>query len=271
MTKKLLIFAFIFTNTLLAEAQLVQVSGFLWIRSDSTASVPYASVINKRTGRGIQSSHDGFYTILMAPNDTVEITAIGYKSKKITLPIGYSQTNYHKNIYLDPDIFTLKEHTVNGITWAKFKEAFVNMEVVEEKKYVTLDPSSTAASAPDKTNFGVALNGPISWLYNKLGKKAREQEKLEDLKQGNDPQMEYTRRITNEFVMGVTKLPEDKVNDFLKFCSDDIDFYAYAAEYDIKAKLLSCLPEFKKQHNITDLVAPENNPNPSDTIPSNPR
>lgn len=252
------------------QAQLVQVSGFIWIRSDSTASIPYANVINKRTGRGIQSSHDGFYTILMAPNDTVEISAIGYKSKKITLPRGYSQNSYHKNIYLDPDIFTLKAYTVSGITWAKFKEAFESMEVVEEKKYVTLDPGAVESSAPDKTYFGYAVNGPISWLYNKLGKKARERDKLEELQEGKNADMEYTRRISDEFVMSFTNLPKDKISDFLQFCNNDVNFYAYATEYDIKAKLISCLPEYKKQNNIVD-PQPEMKSNPTDSISTNPK
>jgi hypothetical protein len=207
----------------------------------------------------------------MAPNDTVEITAIGYKSKKFTLPVGYQQTNYHKNVYLDPAIFTLREHTVNGITWEKFITAFESMEIPEEKKYITTDPGTTQNSAPVRENFGYTLNGPFSWLHEKLGRKGRERQKLEELQEGKDPEMEYTRRISNEFVMSVTKLPEKHVDDFLKFCSSDVNFYAYATEYDIKAKLLSCLPEYKKQNNIVDVVAPNLNSLPSDSIPKNPR
>lgn len=268
--RRVLLMAIMLLVTETAFSQLVQVSGFIWIRSDSTASIPYANVINKRTGRGIQSSHDGFYTILMAPTDTVEISAIGYKSKKITLPKGYSNSNYHKNIYLDPDIFTLKAYTVNGITWAKFKEAFESMEVVEEKKYVTLDPGAVESSAPDKTYFGYAVNGPISWLYNKLGKKAREQNKLEELREGKDADMEYTRRISDEFVMSFTDLPKDKISDFLRFCNNDVSFYAYATEYDIKAKLISCLPDFKAKYNLSD-PQPSNGATSTDSIPANPK
>lgn len=267
--RKLFLLFFTFINVLIIDAQLVQVSGYILQKGDSSVSIPHAGVMNKRTRTGYQSTFDGFYTLLVAPNDTIEVTMIGYKTTRVALPIGFTGTTYRKNIYLKDEYVILGDFTKYSITWAKFKQAFESMEVQEEKIYLTIDPSSYTNSSPAKTTTGVTLNGPISWLYNKLGKKAKEQNKLDDLKRGDNEEMESTHRITNQYVMDATKLPEDKVNDFLQFCYSDVDFYAYATDYDIKTKFLSCLPDFKKKYNIVDVV-PENNSAPVDSVKTNP-
>lgn len=265
--KCLLIVLFIFTNTILVDSQLVQVSGYILQKGDSSVSIPHAAIENKRTHSGYQSTADGFYTMLLAPGDTIEVSLIGYKTTRISLPAGYTASTYHKNVYLKEDALNLTGYTKYSITWEKFKEAFESIAVEEEKTYITLDNSNMRTI--DKPLTGVTLNGPISWLYNKLGKKAKEQNKLEELRQGNDADMEYTRRISDQFVMEATHLQKDKVNDFLQFCHSDVSFYAYASDYDIKAKFISCLPEFKKKYNIVDVV-PEINPTPTDSIKASP-
>ncbi len=265
--KKILFILFLFANMVFAEAQLVQISGFVLQRADSSLAIPYASIVNKRTRSGYQSTHDGFYTILAAPGDTLEISLVGYKPTKISLPTGFSGAAYHKNIYLKDDYILLKGHTTYGITWAKFKQAFESMEVVEEKIYLTMDKSNPRS--PEKSSTGVTLNGPISWLYNKLSKKAKEEEKLQELMEGDNENMEYARRITDQYVIDVTDLSKDLVKEFLNYCRSDVSFYAHASDYDIKSKFLSCLPEFKKLHNISDVV-PENNFAPSDSLGTNP-
>lgn len=267
--KKVYLILFLFANIMLVDAQLVQVSGFIYQKGDSSVALPHASIINKRTHNGAQSSYDGFYTILMSPGDTTEVSLVGYKDVRFTLPSTHIGSNYHKNVYLKDDVVVLGDYTKYSITWQKFKEAFASIEVVEEKKYITLDSKMNDRS-PVNANPHLSLNGPISWLYNKLGKKAKEQEKLQDLREGNNPDMEYTRRITNQYVMNVTQIPDDMVNSFLEYCYSDPYFYANSTDYDIKSKFLSCLPGFKEKYNIKDVV-PQNNTAPTDTVKTNPQ
>lgn len=267
--KKFLLILFILINTLVIDAQLVQVSGFIYQRGDSSITLPHVGIINKRTRNGYQSSVDGFYTILMAPGDTTEVSMVGYKSVRFTLPSNFVGSNYHKNIYLKDDVVTLGDYTKYSITWQKFKEAFASVAVEEEKVYITLDKREMDRS-PVNADPHIALNGPISWLYNKLGKKAKEQNKLDELRDGSNANYEYTRRITDEFVMLATNLPKEQVNNFLEYCYSDNDFYAYATDYDIKAKFLNCLPGFKQKYGISDKVN-DTHSSPADSLQTTPR
>lgn len=267
--KKITIILFVIFFSLQLSAQLVQVSGFVYQRGDSSVTLPYASIINKRTRTGVQSSLDGFYTILMAPGDTTEISLVGYKNLKFSVPANHVGNSFHKNIYLKDDVVQLNEHRVYSITWEKFITAFESIPVEEEKVYVVLD-NKLNDKTPVNANPHLSLNGPISWLYNKLGKKAREQDKLQELKEGSNSDMEYARRITNQYVMEITKLPEDQINAFLEYCHCENAFYAYATDYDIKVKFADCLPGFKEKNGIKDDVVP-NISTPSDTLKTIPK
>src|SRR5688500_4538155 len=134
----------------------------------------------------------------MAPGDTTEISMMGYKNYGFSLPANYAGTSYHKNVYLKDDVIVLPGVTVYSITWDKFITAFESIPVEEEKVYVVLD-NKLNDRTPVNASPHLSLNGPISWLYNKLGKKAREQDKLEELKDGSNANMEYARRITNQY------------------------------------------------------------------------
>lgn len=230
------------------NAQLVQVSGYLWTRGDSTVSVPYANIINKRTLKGMQSTFEGYYTILMGPGDTVEVSAIGYKNVTIALPKGYSSSYYHKNVYLYPKTELLGLVNISDWSWDKFKEAFASIPVPVEVEWVTLNPDLVKNSAPVRSELGYTVNGPLTWLYNKLGRKAKEQRKLESLKDGDDYMIAGSSRISTQEVMDLTGLPENEVHAFIVFCDNDPAFWANATEYDIQNKILQCLPEYKKAH-----------------------
>src|SRR5688572_1891595 len=121
------------------HAQLVQVSGFIYQRSDSTVALPHVAIINKRTKGGTQSSADGFYTILLAPGDSVEVSLLGFKTQKFALPLNIGVSSFHKNVYMKDDYIVLGTHNVGGLTWKKFTEVFTAMAPEEEKKYITVD------------------------------------------------------------------------------------------------------------------------------------
>jgi hypothetical protein len=265
--KKLLSIFFLIGFTQL-PAQLVQVSGYIYARSDSSISLPHAAIVNKRTKTGTQSSADGFYTVLIAPGDTVEVSLLGYKSVKYSMPSNVTLSYYHKNVYLKDDYVILKDYTAKDkLTWKKFTEVFTAMKPEEEKKYIVTDKQQLDKTPVNATPH-LTLNGPISWLYGKLSRKSKELDKLDDLKNGENADMEYTRRITNEYVMKATNLPEEHVNSFLEYCRNDHYFYAKSTDYDIQARFNECLPGFKLKNGLQD--PPINNSLPVDSVKAGP-
>lgn len=133
-----------------------------------------------------------------------------------------------------------------------FTTEFTAMEVPEEKRYITVDKGQITSRTPVSNNFGVTLNGPFSWLYNKFSRKAKEMEKLADLKANQLENYAANQRLTSDFISLATGLPEDKTMDLAAYCDISQSALANYSNYDLILALQKCLDVYKKDKNLTD-------------------
>lgn len=63
----------------------VTVTGQLTDKDNKLLVLPYASIINKTTGKRAYSDQGGFYRIAAGPRDMIVFTFVGYKSDSITV------------------------------------------------------------------------------------------------------------------------------------------------------------------------------------------
>jgi hypothetical protein len=251
MLKKLLIAFSLYFSILAAQAQLVQVSGYVFTH-DSSGVVPFANIYNKKTKTGTQATIEGFYTVLVAPGDSVEITAIGYQKSILSLPKGFVGSTFHYDVPLKHLTYSLPTFTKYYIDMEIFTREFTAMEVPEEKRYITVDKGQITSKTPVPTNFGVTLNGPFSWLYNKFSRKAKEMQKLADLRSSELENYTANQRLTPTFISLATGLPEDKTMDLAAYCDISASALAYYSNYDLILALQKCLDVYKKDKNLTD-------------------
>jgi hypothetical protein len=233
------------------QAQLVQVSGYVYTH-DSTGVVPFANIHNKRTKTGTQATIAGFYTVLVAPGDSVEVTAIGYKKAVLALPRGFTGTTFHYDISLKHLTYSLPTFTKYYIDMEIFTREFTAMEIPEEKRYITVDQGQITSKAPVSSNFGVTLNGPFSWLYNKFSRKAREMAKLADLKSQQLDEYTAVQRLTPQFISIATGVSEEHSMELAEYCNISQDALLNYTNYDLIMALQRCLVVYKKDKNLTD-------------------
>lgn len=251
MAKRLTILVLLICGLFPLNAQLVQVSGFVFTH-DSSGVVPFANIYNKKTKTGTQATIAGFYTILVAVGDSVEITAIGYQKSILTLPKGFTGTSFHYDIPLKHLTYSLPTFTKYYMNMEIFTTEFTAMEVPEEKRYITVDKGQITSRTPVSNNFGVTLNGPFSWLYNKFSRKAKEMEKLADLRANQLENYAANQRLTSDFISLATGLPEDKTMDLAAYCDISQSALANYSNYDLILALQKCLDVYKKDKNLTD-------------------
>ena len=249
--KRLIIVVWVLGFMLGTHAQLVQVSGYIFT-SDSLGVVPFANIHNKKNKTGTQATIEGFYTILVAPGDSVEITAIGYKKSILFLPYGFVGTTFHYDVPLKHLTYTLPSFTKYYMDMEIFTREFTAMSIPENKRYITIDNGQITSSAPVSPNFGVTLNGPISWLYNKFSRKAKEMAKLADLRSNELENYTANQRLTPQFISLATGLPEEKTMDLAAYCDISQSALANYSNYDLILALLKCLDIYKKDKNLTD-------------------
>jgi hypothetical protein len=251
MAKRLILLIILISGLFQAQAQLVQVSGFIFTH-DSSGVVPFANIYNKKTKTGTQATMAGFYTVLVAPGDSVEITAIGYQKSVLSLPRGFSGTSFHYDVPLKHLTYSLPTFTKYYMNMEIFTQEFTAMEVPEEKRYITIDKGQITSKTPVSNNFGVTLNGPFSWLYNKFSRKAKEMAKLADLKANQLENYAANKRLTSEFISLATGLPEDRTMDLAAYCDISESALANYSNYDLILALQRCLDVYKKDKNLTD-------------------
>ena len=187
------IFVFFGWQTLLAQEILIQWTGV--IRNELLEPIPYAHVIVQKDWRATASDQQGMFTIITYPRDTLLVSCIGYKPRKIPVPnFSYLDSkHYIKDIILEEDIYTLSDVVVfPWKTYKEFKDAFMalnlpeddlqrayhNIAVMQEQIHSAIAnrPASASANFRDLTNartnrmmtYGhmyptYAITNPLAW------------------------------------------------------------------------------------------------------------
>lgn len=244
---------------------LVQVFGYI-IQSDSTITVPYASVYNPKNKMIALADGNGFFSMVMANTDTLEISCIGYEKKKFSLPKDYSMPTYSARVTMKRIIINLPNAYVGVINWEQFKQEFQNMPLVDHRNLIVGDPNVLARSYTEyKQNFGYTFKGPFTALYNKFSRKAKEMDKLQDLLNQDNIRTAANSNLTTELIQEVTGLTPQDVDEFVQFCSIDTEFAARSSKYDLMVAVSKCYDYYKKSKPYLDKKQEiYNNGNPPD-------
>lgn len=249
MNKQFLTFFFIATSFIIKlNGQFIQVSGFIF-QKGTEQTIPFANIVNTRNKTGATSNASGFYTILLKAEDTVEVSAVGFKKRRYGLPSSISAGSFSFDVYLEKDIIDLDTVKVGPYTLEKFKEEFSKMPLKEKEKLVVGDPSVYKNYRQSPTTFGLHLNGPFSWIYNKLSKKTREKEKLRDLQSGENVELTGSMKLNRKIVMEVTGLEGNEVDQFIAWCNFPNEDLAHVNEYDFKIMVKEKYDVYQKLPN----------------------
>lgn len=126
------------SNALLAQNDpdnnLVQFSGMVLDGTDAELiPVPFTNIIVKGKGRGTYSDFNGFFSIVVEKSDTIEFSAVGYKTVLFAIP-KYLEDNHYSLVQLmTRDTINLPETVV--FPWPSkehFKLEFLAMDVSSE-------------------------------------------------------------------------------------------------------------------------------------------
>ncbi len=128
-----IIFVFAGLQQLSAQEVLVQWTGV--VRNDLLEPIPFAHIIVKKDFRGTVSDPQGMFTIITYPNDTLLISCVGYKARKIPVPYvsAADSKHYIKDIVLEEDTIMLSEVVIfPWKTYKEFKDAFMSLDLPED-------------------------------------------------------------------------------------------------------------------------------------------
>ena len=128
-----MVFVFAGWQTSFSQEILVQWTGV--VRNELLQPIPFAHIIVRKDFRGTVSDPTGMFTIITYPRDTLFISCVGYKTRKIPVPNISDEDSKHyiRDIIMEEDVIALSEVVIfPWKTYQEFKDAFMALELPED-------------------------------------------------------------------------------------------------------------------------------------------
>lgn len=207
-----------------SHGQSVMIKGYI-TEKDSVTTIPFAYIVNKKSGVGTVSSDKGYFEIKANLSDTILISSIGYIARKIetkellelkSYKVNHKIILFAKTYNLNTVMISPKELTQNQ---KSFYERFINVP------------------APP-------LTSPISALYYEYSKEGRERKKLIEIYKKELFFEKAERRLAYFFATKKIDLSKFDERAFIMFCKLSEDMVNYANDYDLYYKVSRCFDEY---------------------------
>ncbi|MBN4082145.1 hypothetical protein JYT21_00415 [bacterium AH-315-B15] len=101
--------------------------------TDSLYRIPFTTVADLSTRRGVIADYYGYFALVVHPGDTLQFSSLGYKRKIYVVPDTFRVDNFSLVQVLEMD--TIKSDPVDVYPWPsreQFAHYFVNMDVAED-------------------------------------------------------------------------------------------------------------------------------------------
>jgi hypothetical protein len=101
------------------------------VEKDSLLTIPYVAVLIRNSmGRGAVADNNGYYSFIVVPGDTIDYSAIGFRSNYYIIPDTLSGDKYAHIHLMRRDTFNIPTTIVT--TWPsyiKFKAEFLKLDL----------------------------------------------------------------------------------------------------------------------------------------------
>lgn len=208
---------------------------------DSTmhAGINGLIIQNKTTGQLVNSNQSGDFYIRAQSGDSIFVADLGYDRVGVVFD--------GKNKY--PVIATKTQPKM-------LREVVITEKRAEELQAEIEDflnnPNHSGAIRQEilgnviNTNTTMpGLGISIDALYDLWSKRGIETRKVADLKYADVKEFYVDLKYNRKMVAQVTKLEDEEIDDYMKFCKPQDDFILRASDYDLTNNMLSCLKEFR--------------------------
>ncbi len=217
------------------------------IVNENDEPIPFVTVTNTHEQNGVVSDDEGFFLITFDKNDTLELSAVGFKKHQIYLGDTATADNYDLNIRLSEKTYQLENVTVFAF---KDEEAF-------KKAILALDEDDLPKENPKivvpgsyngpRTEKRPSLASPLSFVFDRFSKRARYEREAREAAQAYAHQKLLSKKFNRDLVGKITGLKDRELDDFMLFCQLADSFVDESNEYDIILAIDQCYRDFKEQ------------------------
>ena len=206
---------------------------------------------NQSKGYGTFTDYSGKFSLVLAKNDTLQVSMIGYKPFTLKISDKLDALNYSLKITLLEDTIHISGPEIRAYpaTYPEFRREFVALRTPEEifLKKLAL-PTEPFRRKYENPGGGLLLPGPIGLLYNKYSKEAKEKKKMAAIFAKNKLRTDFLYIFTAEMLdkrYGCSD--EEDIDALLEFCGIDGEYLQRVPHYLIADRLDRCGKEWRNR------------------------
>ena len=216
------------------------------IIDENNTPVPFVNVGNLRTNKGTASNNEGRFRVSMLQSDTLVFSSIGYQRYVFTLNKEIATRQLNITIHMNSSSLELEPVKVYAFKDEQaLKRAILEMQIKDEPPSKIIIPGIQYG---DMSKTKPNLKSPISLVQGVFSKSIKEEKKYAQVSKEYDS---WQKNVYNKYnpimVREVTGLPEDKVDDFMKFCEIGESFIRLSNEYEIVVAIQKCYNNYIKE------------------------
>lgn len=197
---------------------------------DSKLPLPKLMIINKRTNLGIFADAEGKFSVNALQSDTIMLSALGFKLKKITFKDSTAKKQYYINIPLEKLYFTLKE--VSVFASRNLNEIQKDIDKLGIKKRYTVTGID-------------AIESPVTYLYERFSKFSKSKQKVAEW-ENEDFKRDILRDLFRLYIKHeIIDLSEEEFDAFIKYLNLSDQFIQNASQLELTMAIKGKYESFK--------------------------
>jgi len=229
-SSKILVFSIVFLNVFVLKAQRADVIYGLILNQQDSSPVINAHIFNLNSNRGVVSNLEGKFSIEVKSNDTLQISIIGFESKKVT------NSQVIKNIYLKRKNYEIE--------FKEFKKAFVKLELKDGLPQVNQSIFLSKEELRSYDGSSGAVGG-ISAILGHFNKYVQDKKKYDRLIKKDQLEARLAKKFTPQLVKNATSLKNSAtIQSFMEYCDFTNSFIDHSSEYELTIQIIKCYNEF---------------------------
>jgi hypothetical protein len=198
---------------------LVTISGRIFDKENPFLPLPKLMIINKRTNNGSFADAEGKFSVKAYQTDTLQLSVIGYHSKKICLRDSIVKSHYYIEVEMQKLVYTLKEVSVFGTrSLSDIDKDIAKLDSTRRSRYYT------------DIN---AISSPITYLYERFSKFGKSKQKVAAW-ENEDLKMDILKDLFRLYVKNdIIELSEEEFEAFIIYCNLSEEFIKSANQFEL--------------------------------------
>jgi uncharacterized protein YxeA len=200
------------------------------------------TILNTRSSEVVGTNPKGDFYIRARAGDSILIQSYGYNRAGIK----WDGKNKNVQFFAKQEATMLQELIVIEKSTAELnKEILAFLNNPQDGKAIKNEILKNMVSGLDARTTQPGLGISIDGLYNMFSKEGKMHRNLADLMTQDARKFYVNLKYNKNMVTSITKLDEDDVVLFMRFCKPNEDFILLATDYDLTKRILACLSDFR--------------------------